>query len=163
GGRHGGSPGVPQRRAAADLSRRPELDEFVQRAFNMAGRRRLDAAAIELFDALGEAGGEALLLKGPVLARLLYRPDEHRAYGDLDLLVAPSDLALARAVLARLGYLNESVELGIDDVAGVVRSETWSRLEEPPIEGVTVMPPMVDLHWRLAGCDADAETTWRVL
>jgi hypothetical protein len=145
------------------LSQRPELDEFVQRAFNMAGRTRLDSAAVEVLDAFAAGGTEALLLKGPVLARVLYRPDEHRAYGDLDLLVPPSDLDRARRVLPRLGYINESDELGIDDVAGVVRSETWSRLKEAPIEGATVMPPMIDLHWGLAGCEADAETTWRVL
>ncbi len=101
---------------------------------------------------------EPLLLKGPALARALYRPGEHRGYSDVDLLVAPRDLARARQTLAERGYVNATEGLGVDDVAGVLHSETWARAVEAGLEHV-----LVDLHWRLFGCQASAESAWEAL
>lgn len=69
------------------------LREFVERARTVSRRPVLDAAAGEVLTALEAAGIEALLLKGAALARLLYGPDEHRGYLDIDLLVGPAQAA----------------------------------------------------------------------
>jgi hypothetical protein len=133
------------------------LEEYVARSRTIARRSRLDAAALEALDGLHTAGIDALLLKGPALARALYRPDEHRGYFDVDLLVAPADLGAAGAVLARLGYTNVSEKRGIDDLAGILHAQLWSRLD-PGFGNVSI-----DLHWRLAGCDVPPQTAWTAL
>ena len=84
------------------------LEEFVRRvavpADTVERTRQLDAAAADIFRSFGAARIDALLLKGPALAALLYTRGEVRGYSDIDLLVAPRDLARARARLAELGY-----------------------------------------------------------
>ncbi len=139
------------------MSRRPELDEFVERVRDLPHQAELDAAAVEVLDAFEAAGVESLLLKGPALARMLYHPGEHRGYGDIDLLVAPTDLDAGRRALAELGYAN-SERGGLDDVAGIMHSELWSQALESKMVQL-----MVDLHWRLAGCEAPADVIWKVL
>jgi hypothetical protein len=133
------------------------LEEYVARTRLIARRTDLDAAALEALDALRAAGVDALLLKGAVLARTLYRPDEHRGYFDIDLLVAPADLVVAGSVLASLGYTNVSELHGVDDVAGILHAQLWSRLD-PGFGNVSI-----DLHWRLAGCEASPPTAWNAL
>jgi hypothetical protein len=87
--------------------------------------RRLDAAAADIFRAFSAARIDALLLKGPALAALLYTRGEVRGYWDIDLLVAPRDLAGARARLAELGYKKAGDDVGILAVAGVADAESW--------------------------------------
>src|SRR5436190_669168 len=43
-----------------------------------------------------------ILLKGPSVARWLYRDDERRIYGDIDLLVSPGEFQRAEALLVGL-------------------------------------------------------------
>lgn len=139
------------------MSRRA-LDEFFERVRNRPRRAQLDAAAVEVIDAFRAAGLKPLLLKGAALAQTLYGPEEYRGYGDVDLLVARQALAASRQALTAIGYTNAEPP-GIDDVAGILYSETWVRVPE----GSTGRPLMVDLHWRLAGCEAPADVTWRVM
>src|SRR5215203_1808578 len=124
------------------------LEEYVARSRMIARQSGLDAAALDALDAVVAAGVDALLLKGPALARTLSRPCEHRGYFDIDLLVAPADLVAAGSALASLGYTNVSELHGVDDVAGILHSQFWSRLE-PGFGNISI-----DLHWRLAGCEA---------
>ena len=84
---------------------------------------------------------------------MLYDSPEQRRYNDLDLLVAPDDLARASAALAELGYENASELVAVDDIGGVIHGETWLA------EGAIV----VDLHFRLAGAQAGAEEVWGAL
>jgi len=119
---------------------------------------RLDAAAGALFPAFQEAGVAALLLKGPGLARLLYTPQEHRAYTDLDLLVEPRDWRRAGEVLAALGFRNASADLGIDDVGGVVHDQSWVGVRDGGHEGL-----LVELHQWLPGSRAAPEQAWPAL
>src|SRR3954469_8581878 len=133
------------------------LAEYVARTRTIARQPRLDAAALDALDAVRAAGVDALLLKGPALARTLYRPDEHRGYFVIDLLVAPADLAAAGSVLASLGYTNVSELHGVDDVAGILHAQLWSRLD-PGFGNVSI-----DLHWRLAGCEAPPGAAWNAL
>lgn len=120
-------------------------------------RAALDAATVQVLAALEAAGVEPLLLKGPALVRMLYRPDEHRGYSDIDLLVAPAELDGARRALAGGGWESSSDYLGIDDVAGVVEAEVWFR---PAGRGPSAQ---VDLHWRLPGWEAPAHVAWDAL
>jgi len=64
----------------------------------------VDHQAVESIGALAAAGIDAVLLKGPAVARWLYDRADERGYGDVDLLVAPEDRAAADGVLRGLGY-----------------------------------------------------------
>lgn len=131
----------------------------MERARGLSRQAQLDAAAVEVLDAFGGAGLQPLLLKGPVLARVLYAPDEHRGYSDVDLLISPADLPQARRALTRAGFKHGEEVFGIDDVGGILHSETWSRRGEGEWRG----PLLIDLHWRLPGCGASAEAVWEAL
>lgn len=126
------------------------LHDFAARARAAPLLRRLDDAAAEVLAAFDAAGVDALLLKGPALARALYA-GEHRPYSDVDLLVAPDHIEAARHALTALGYASTSAGLGIDDVAGVAPAEEWAHAG-----GV-----LIDLHWQLPG--APAPDAWRAL
>jgi hypothetical protein len=65
----------------------------------------LFAALERALAALGEAGVEPIVLKGPALASTLYPTRDLRPFGDLDLLVRPPELARADQALRALGYL----------------------------------------------------------
>jgi hypothetical protein len=115
----------------------------------LAWRLALDAASVEIVTALREAGIRSLLFKGPVLAAWLYKPGE-RIYGDIDLLVSPTDFSRAGDILARLGF---SAPL-----AGTRPGE----LEDH--EQLWLRPPLrVDLHCSVSGIGAEAALTWPTL
>jgi hypothetical protein len=57
-----------------------------------------------LLSTLESAGIKALPYKGPTLAQSLYREVTQRQFSDLDVLVAPSDVTRAKAVLLSLDY-----------------------------------------------------------
>src|SRR4051794_36443276 len=112
----------------------------------------VDAVAAEVIGELDRAGVRFLLLKGPALARTLYRDGEQRRYLDVDLLVEPHGTVTAAAVLGALGFVNLTAGAGVDDFAGAVPSDTWRRAGE-----------MVDLHSRLPGCAATPDAAWPIL
>jgi len=138
----------------------PALDDFVARARQLRKRDVLDRAAIAALTALECAGVDAMLLKGPALARRLYADGEIRGYADVDLLIPRRELARAREVLAKLGYVSAEEVFGIDDVAGIQHSEVWSRPGERESRSG---PIMIDLHWRLDGCEAPDDLIWEAL
>src|SRR4051794_39746090 len=65
---------------------------------------RLDVKGAALRRALAAAGVTSVLIKGPTLARLLGFPPGVRDYKDVDLVVDPAQLKIARAVLRREGF-----------------------------------------------------------
>jgi len=75
-------------------------------------RRRADAARTidvdlvteTVVEALAAAGVRTIVLKGPVLARLLYDHGELRAYNDVDLLIGEPDVERAGERLLALGF-----------------------------------------------------------
>jgi putative nucleotidyltransferase-like protein len=76
----------------------------------------LFTALTRILAALGEAGVEPIVLKGPALASTIYPTRDLRPFGDLDLLIRPDDLARADAALRALEYApysNEPTE--VDD------------------------------------------------
>jgi Uncharacterised nucleotidyltransferase len=137
---------------------RRELDEFLVRARELRQQEELDRTAVAALTEFEAAGIEALLLKGPVLARRLYTEGERRGYWDIDLLVSPRDLETARDVLSGLGFVRGQEVFGIDDVGGVQHGEVWARQGEN-----RGGPICIDLHWRLSRCDAPGEAVWEAL
>lgn len=107
----------------------------------------LDAAAVESIAALRASGIRALLLKGPVFDTWLYGGRQTRAYGDVDLLVAPSAFDEAESVLTRLGF--REIE-GLDEHRKG-HATTWERA----VDGARI-----DLHRTLVGIEAPPEHVW---
>jgi Uncharacterised nucleotidyltransferase len=139
------------------MDRRAALEDFAQRNRWLHRRAELDRAAVAVLERFEGAGVRSLLLKGPVLARLLYESEgAPRDYFDIDLLVGPPDLTKAREALAGLAYRWGYEKRGIDDVARVVHAELWAQRGE-------YGPLWVDLHRRLAGCQASDEIVWAAL
>jgi hypothetical protein len=133
------------------------LHEFAARARNSSGREQIDRDALTALQALTEAGVDVLLLKGAALAGNLYRHKEARGYADADLLVRPSAVAWAGQILAGLGYRSVDEVRGVEDVAGSIHAETWSR--RTPERGLMA----IDLHRRLAGCAGPEDSAFDVL
>jgi len=76
-------------------------------ALRLVTRLRNQYLVEELFrllDACASAAINALVLKGPVLAKLAYRDLSCRAFCDLDVLILEDDLPRAVALLERRGY-----------------------------------------------------------
>jgi len=65
---------------------------------------RFSAELARIARAFGDCGIDALAHKGPVLAQFLYGDPSMRQFGDLDFLVRPADVVLAKPVLRELGY-----------------------------------------------------------
>lgn len=132
-----------------DASPRPLPTAFVATARTLG----IDALTVEVLRAFRAAGCRCILLRGPVIRRHLYADGSPRGYGDVDLLVAPADLALAGAALGSLGF-----EKGFDhaDHPGGVEphAQEWGRPGGPRV---------VDLHWRIAGVEAPRQHAWEVL
>ncbi len=99
------------------------------------------------------AGVEAVLLKGPSIARWLYAEGEPRPYLDCDLLIARASGEAAARALQSLGYRRSFDDRGMPtwwrEHAGV-----WVR----DADGMTV-----DLHTALPGIGVDPEGAWRAL
>jgi hypothetical protein len=148
-----GESGAEQRRTSGTSP----LEEFAVRSRHVARQQGVDAEALRVLAALRQAGVTALLLKGAVLARVLYGRDEARGYYDVDLLVASEALRTAGRALADLGFTNVSALRGVDDVAGILHAEEWSA----SVGGIGNL--MVDLHWRLPGSQAPPEVVWNRL
>ncbi len=103
----------------------------------------LMAAAVKLLAALEQQHIPALTFKGPALAAQLYGNLGLRQVSDIDILVAPPDLAIAQRVLVNLGY--EPQEL-LTPPQAVLRQQTnYERAWLHPRSQVNV-----DLHWGLA-------------
>ena len=113
----------------------------------------IDQVTDEVVAALDGAGVEAILLKGPSIARWLY-PEGGRAYGDTDLLVPASSFGRAVGVLESLGFTGL-----IDNFAA------WER-NEMAVERVFVRRPsdghreVVDLHRNLPGVPVPDDVLW---
>ena len=110
----------------------------------------LDRAAAEVFETFAKEGLEAILLKGPAVATWLYRDADERSYGDLDLLVAPADIAHAERLLELSGYTGKLLV----GERGAPSSRIWTRSTDEAV---------VDLHDRVIGSEGPSEAAWRVL
>lgn len=105
------------------------------------------AELLRLVKHLEQAGVRVLTFKGPALAQQLYGEIGLRSAGDLDLLVAPADVARASAALGAAGYRRTYPDFELT-------AFQWSKFlkiqhevnHRHPERGVTV-----ELQWRLEG------------
>jgi hypothetical protein len=111
-----------------------------------------DAAAARVVAALAERRIPSLLLKGPAVARWLYAEDEVRAYGDVDLLVPPSDRDGAEQALRELGFAPLVEEAELRGHRPLHATEWVAR------DGISV-----DLHVTISGAGAPPQRVWDAL
>jgi hypothetical protein len=111
----------------------------------------IQAAAAEVVVALRDAGIRSILLKGASFEQWLYEPDEPRIYGDMDLLVSPSDVERCRPVLERLGYRRQHEARAPTHVD---HAWVWHRAEDNM---------HIDLHRSLVGLTVPASEAWAML
>ena len=89
--------------------------------------------------ALTEAGLRCAVLKGAPLSQQLYGDPGRRPSGDIDLLVAPEQLAGAVEVVRGLGYGPPADHLDQDGLPRLHLTLTHERDQLPPVE----------IHWRI--------------
>jgi Uncharacterised nucleotidyltransferase len=104
---------------------------------------RVIGALSQISRAFDDAGLAWVVMKGPVVASLLYPDVGDRTYGDLDLLLGRLDFPRAMQILEDLGY-GHSVH-------------NWALAEEMLAGQVAMTSPLVsiDLHWHLHYSDED--------
>lgn len=103
-------------------------DHLTDRArITAVGQRMLiDRWTVDIVDAFRTTGIDAVLLKGPVIARWLYDDPVARGYSDADLLVRRSDLNRARTVLTDRGFSIIGAVVG-PPWSSAGHAETWFR------------------------------------
>ena len=74
--------------------------QFVANAISMT----LEARAREILDAVSATGARAVIVKGPVFAKELYRYESDRPFTDIDILTPAGDLAAIGGILGQSGY-----------------------------------------------------------
>jgi hypothetical protein len=116
----------------------------------------VDALTAETIGALQAAGVRSILLKGPAVARWLYRDGTLREYDDCDLLVDPAQTGSAATVLGELGFapLLDPTDAYMAAMAPP-HAECWTRGERHD--------DIVDLHDCLFGTHAAKDAVWREL
>jgi hypothetical protein len=110
---------------------------------------KIDLVTAKAVEALTDARIRSIVLKGPSIARWLYRDGAPRPYGDSDVLVHPDKLAPAGEVLCSLGF-----ELTLDDWLAPhvdAHHQVWQRRKDRAV---------VELHWRLCGIRLAARKAW---
>lgn len=112
----------------------------------------LDSVAADVVEGFARAGIPSILLKGAAIARWLYDDGATRSYADIDLLVAPSQVAPAEEVLSGRGF--ELVPWNVIPHDRPWYAVTWVRRND----GVTL-----ELHRTLVGVAAPPEDLWKEL
>jgi len=103
---------------------------------------QLTAELVSVVKELDRRGIDALPVKGPTLAALVYRDLSLRLYEDLDVLVHRRDVNAATRVLAELGFTPTKT---FDDSRDALISETH---HVAFLHGSTGLP--LELHWSLS-------------
>jgi hypothetical protein len=111
----------------------------------------VDRVAVRTSQMLRQAGIDHLLVKGPAIARWLYRPDEVRSYGDADFLIRAQDWDRTVELLRSQGFED------------AMASMAHPRMESFASHPWTSQNGDVDLHATFKGLTADTETVWAVL
>lgn len=109
-------------------------------------RRQFQLMAAELVElmALLEAEGiRAVSYKGPVLAVALYGDPALREFGDLDILMDPTQLLAAKQLLLRRGYRVEHELTPALEAAYLRSSRHYHLVMVHPVTAI-----MVELHWK---------------
>lgn len=121
------------------LAAGPRLEEAIQRWTAQAREqgRTHELTTLAILRQLEHEGIRALAVKGSVLARELYGDVGVRSPGDIDILVAPEQLAAAVESVQRLGWTHQAV---------AARATALPVLHETLIHSSL---PRVELHWRV--------------
>lgn len=110
----------------------------------------LIALAREAMEVLAAAGVPVLVIKGPALAVQTTGQDTLRGSGDLDLFVAPGDLARARKALEAIGFRQAPGLFPQQLESFWGRYSRWASYELSLLRG----NQLIELHWSLAPCRA---------
>jgi hypothetical protein len=121
--------------ADVDAGLEQEIREWMAWVRELARTHELTTLA--LLEGLERAGFRALALKGSVLARELYGDVGVRTPGDIDILVAPADLAGAVEVVRGMGWSHQAVQARATPLPTLHETLTHPSL------------PRVELHWRV--------------
>jgi Uncharacterised nucleotidyltransferase len=113
---------------------------------SVGARLAVEHATVKVVAQLRDRSLEVVVLRGPWLARRLYRADETRNSIDVDLLV--EDVAAASTALDQLGY-----DCVVDWTPGMNR-HAWTHVKRDAVS--------VDLHRTLVGVEAPPERVWKV-
>ncbi len=120
----------------------------------------------DLLRAAEREGLEVIVLKGAALAETVYPRPGLRPFGDLDILVRPSDAVRARILLESLGYVVDSAQWS----ALACRDDGQANFfKDAPTDGnASLAPVVVELHTDLinndllwGGIRVDAGGVWR--
>ena len=123
-------------------------------AFAIAARQMaINAATVEVVQALERQGIRAILLKGAAIAARLYDDPTDRPYRDPDLLVAPGMQQLAENVVASLGFRDLFAEWRRTERAR--NSSTWERVAATQV--------FIELHVTMVWCEQEPEAVWAEL
>lgn len=124
---------------ASGLSERDDAVVVREQYRGDVGRYLRTLSDLELVDtALGSAGADYLVVKGPVLAEHVYRRPDLRSSVDLDLVVAPRDFALALSSL--------------EEADCRVYEANWRLARQRMLGELRLFTPsgtVLDLHWSL--------------
>jgi hypothetical protein len=120
------------------------------RALAVGTNLATDAVATEVVRELEQRGIRTLVLRGPAIARWLYREGE-RDYGDVDLLVEPDSVERAEETLRELGFRGRPLQ---------PLKHRQPRHAEMWVRGTT---PPVDLHRTIVGVAASDREVWATL
>src|SRR4051812_10828204 len=116
----------------------------------VARQLALDAETAELVDAIRARRVEAVLLRGPAIARTLYADPARRSYDDIDLLIAPGGDDAVETVLHDLRYTWRSAAEMPD---GSAKAQTWVRTGP--------RPAVVDVHRTVWSLRAPRAAVWQ--
>jgi Uncharacterised nucleotidyltransferase len=149
-----------QRLPEAALARVPVSIRDELRLRGMASARQALVQVGELLrltELLKSNGIRMLPFKGPVLSQQLYGDLGVRFSGDLDLLVAPADVAAADVILQEAGYERTYPDFELS-------SPQWRRfltLQHELVYRCRKCGVVVELQWKLEGFpDSDFESLW---
>ena len=112
-----------------------------------------DRVTAEVVTRFAEADIDAILIKGPTLAKWLYDDGAVRPYVDSDLVVPPDRFDLAADALAGLGFRLDPLTPAELPDHGIPHAETFRREDGAA----------VDLHRAPSGASVAPSTAWRVL
>jgi hypothetical protein len=118
-----------------------EFDATVEESL-AEGRRQaalLQLTSSQVSSALAAAGIRSTPLKGSLLAERIYGDPGRRLSGDVDLLVAPTDLQAATEIVCRLGYSPPEDHVDRDGLPLLHFALAHQHGQLPPVE----------LHWRV--------------
>lgn len=108
--------------------------------------RRKETQASRIAQAFGERNIDGLFIKGYALAKAVYPDPLQRAFGDIDIWVAPEEFRAASEALRSIGFRPQPIHRWGDSA------------EQTFLEGVTMeasgageSPIEVDLHWAFTG------------